>query len=310
MILVVGASGTLGQAITEQLMKQQLPVRALTRTPGKLAHLAAQGAHVVQGELFEVDSLRAALRGVTRVVMAARAFTQAGRACHALEVRGLQRLVDAAEEAGVRHLVYLSALGAAEDSPLDVLRFKATAEAYLRRSRLRWTIVRPAPVMEDWAAWLGQPLIEHRRVLIVGSGDNRVNFVAADDVARGVVHSLEELSGRVVTLPGPENLSLHAFVHAFELELDQTADLWHLSHEEARLAERLAWPLHRPLARRLRLLALIDRADWWITPGGARTWSALPQTSLQAVAHCWCEVRPSSASVPAQVRLPSPPTQA
>ena len=65
MTLIIGATGKLGRAITDLLLEEGYPVRAMTRQPEKAADLRARGVEVVSGDLIDAASLREALTGPT-----------------------------------------------------------------------------------------------------------------------------------------------------------------------------------------------------------------------------------------------------
>ena len=101
-ILVIGATGRVGRYIVEQLVRRGADVRVLTRDPAK-AELPA-GVGVVQGDLLDLDALRAAFSGVSTLFLlnavTGDEFTQAIIA------------LNVACEAGVERVVYQSVLHA------------------------------------------------------------------------------------------------------------------------------------------------------------------------------------------------------
>jgi len=78
MILIIGASGRLGGIVARRLLADGQPVRALSRTPAKLAALSSAGAEVLAGDLRDPDSLRRACEGVEAIFSAAHGFTGTG----------------------------------------------------------------------------------------------------------------------------------------------------------------------------------------------------------------------------------------
>ena len=149
MILIVGASGKLGQAVARRALQAGRAVRALSRQPEeRLIELKAAGAEVMAGDLRDPDSLRRACAGVTHVVASAHAILGRGAERSALvDDRGHRDLIDAAKAAGVAHFCYISVRGASPDHPAASVRYKYAVEQYLRASGLPFTIVRPAPFL-------------------------------------------------------------------------------------------------------------------------------------------------------------------
>src|SRR5215217_6035645 len=108
--------------------------------------------------------------------------------------------------------------GAAPDHPMELFRMKYLAEQELKESGLAWTIIRPTAYMETWAALIGEPLLKSGRTRIFGRGENPINFVSAQDVARFVELAVVDpaMHGEVVEVGGPENLSMNQFAQTFE----------------------------------------------------------------------------------------------
>jgi uncharacterized protein YbjT (DUF2867 family) len=236
MILLVGGTGTLGQAVAARLLGEGERVRVMTRAPASSEALGSAGAELVAGDLLDRASLARACRGVRSVVAAAHSMLGWGRSASAnVDGRGHRDLIDAAAEAGVRHFVYTSVydLGPAHRR-IPFFRIKYETEAYLAGSGVPYTILRATAFMEVHAHMLiGVPVIEKGVVAVFGSGVVPRNFVAAEDVGRFAVLALREpaLINATLDVGGPENLSNLDVVRLYE-----------------RLAGRKARVLHVPLA--------------------------------------------------------------
>jgi NADH dehydrogenase len=94
---------------------------------------------------------------------------------------------------------------------------KFRAEQELRASGLSWTIVRCAAFMETWVGLTGAPLLHGEKAMVFGRGRNPMNFVSAHDVAAYVEIALRDpsLRGSVLTVGGPENLTMRELVATF-----------------------------------------------------------------------------------------------
>src|SRR5919107_1588296 len=115
-------------------------------------------------------------------------------------------LIYAARAAGVRRLVFVSALGVSEDSPVPFMRAKAMTEGHLRRSGLGWTVLQPDAFMDVWVPTaVGLPTLEGRPVYLVDGGRRRHSLVAAQDVAAYAVGAITVDAARdaVVPIGGP-----------------------------------------------------------------------------------------------------------
>src|SRR5437763_8745769 len=187
MMLIVGASGLLGSVVAQRLLAQGKPVRAMTRNPLSLAHLQQQGTEVVSGDLRNPTSLLSPCEGVEQVLAAAHALVGKGdNNPQTVDDAGNRHLIDAAKAAGVKNFIFVSVQGASPDSPLEFFRIKYRTEEYLRASGLSFTILRPGAFMDLWAQLIGRPRLEQDKTTIFGRGNNPINFVAVEDVARFV----------------------------------------------------------------------------------------------------------------------------
>jgi uncharacterized protein YbjT (DUF2867 family) len=219
MILVVGGTGRLGSKVTEKLLDDGTSVRVMSRTPSKAMRLADRGAEVVAGDLRDPDSIRRACVGADRVIASAHALAgKGGNDPRTVDDAGNRHLIDVALEARVGHFVFVSALGAAPEHPIEFYRIKHGIENRLRESGLSYTVLRPPAFMETWAGPIGDPIIAGGKATIFGPGRNPINFMAVDDVAHYVLLGLYHpgARNRVIEIGGPENLSPLEVAAVFE----------------------------------------------------------------------------------------------
>lgn len=141
-ILVTGATGTIGRNVVEQLAQRGATVRALVRDPAK-ARAAGFPASVetVQGDLLDVDSLRAAFKGVSTLFLLNAVvpdeFTQALVA------------LNLAREAGIERVVYLSVIHADRYANVPHFAGKFGVERMIEHLGIPATILRPAYFMDN-----------------------------------------------------------------------------------------------------------------------------------------------------------------
>jgi nucleoside-diphosphate-sugar epimerase len=143
-ILLTGATGFIGKALTRHLSETDFQVRALIHPSGKSPDLP-KGIPVeatVSG-LNDIRGLRAALVGVDTVYHLASQESLGARGdLLETDIKGTRNLVQAAQESGVDRFVYLSHLGADRASAYPVMTAKAIAEDNIRKSSLDYTILR------------------------------------------------------------------------------------------------------------------------------------------------------------------------
>ncbi len=214
MILVVGARGCLGAAVSRRLLARRLPTRVASRQPESLGALVACGAQAVRADLLHPKTLATACDGVDTVFAAAHGLLGRGDNCsEAVDRDGHLALIDAARAAGVQRFIYTSVLAAAPDHPVDFWRSKFAVERHLEASGMAFTILRPSAFMEVHAHQLiGEAVLAGARVRLLGHGTKPRNFVAVNDVAGLAVRALagEGLVGRTLAIGGPDNLSNRA----------------------------------------------------------------------------------------------------
>src|SRR4051794_5683316 len=194
---VTGATGKLGRRIAHRLADAGVDQRLVLRTPARAPSLPH--ATVAQATYADHDAVRRALTGVDVVLMVSAAESDDRVAEH-------RAFVDAAVEAGVRHLVYTSFLGAAADATFLLARDHHATEQHIAASGLTWTFLRD----NLYADFL--PMLAGEDGVIRGPADGgRVSAVAQEDVAAaaaGVLLEPRAHEGRTYDLTGPEAFTL------------------------------------------------------------------------------------------------------
>jgi len=220
MILVAGATGQLGQLIAHKLLARGESVRILVRDGSNYEALVAAGAEPVRGDLKDPDSLRAACRGVAALVTTANATARGGEdTIESVDRAGNRNLIDAAGTESVRHVVFVSSLGAAPDHPMPLLRAKGEAEQQLRDSGMAWTVLQPNLFLDKLPmAVVGGPALAGQPITLIGEGRRRHSMIAMRDAAAYAVAALETPKSEEQTLVigGPRPLSWHDIVTEFE----------------------------------------------------------------------------------------------
>jgi uncharacterized protein YbjT (DUF2867 family) len=138
-ILVTGATGRVGGQVVQQLVQRGADVRVLVRDPAKADFPA--GVEVVQGDLLDIDAVRAAFSGVRTLFLlnavAADEFTQA------------LITLNIARESGVERVVYLSVIHADRFVNVPHFAVKAGAEQMIQQMGFSATILRPAYFIDN-----------------------------------------------------------------------------------------------------------------------------------------------------------------
>ncbi|MGI8749681.1 MAG: NAD(P)H-binding protein, partial [Thermoleophilaceae bacterium] len=212
MILLTGATGTVGRAVLSRLADSTEPVRCLVRDPRRLGPERVR-VQIVLGDLADPASFRNALRGVDSVIhLAASIRDQPRGSVEELNGMATMRLVRAAERAGARRFVFFSSLGASPLSSARFMRSKALATEAVERADLQTTVFKPSIVYTPGDPWL--TLLERLAwlplVFVSGSGQALYQPIWAEDVADALLAALELPASderRAFELAGPEALS-------------------------------------------------------------------------------------------------------
>jgi NADH dehydrogenase len=210
-LLLTGATGTIGLPLLRRLTATGTPVRCLVRDPRRLGAERVR-VQIALGDLGDHLSFRHALRDIDTVVhLAATIRDQPGGSIEELNGVATWRLVRAAERAGVRRFIFFSALGASTRSRARLMRAKALAERAVVESSLEHVVFAPSITYSPGDPYLR--LLERMSLLplvpISGSGKATYQPIWAEDVADCVMAALPHGTdfGTRFELAGPETLT-------------------------------------------------------------------------------------------------------
>ena len=212
MLLLTGATGSVGSRLLPLLLERGEDVRCLVREPRRLGarRVDVQIALGDLGEMSDPYLVRQALRGVDTVIhLAATIRDQPPRKIEELNGLATLRLLRAAERSGVGRFVFFSALNASVAQRTRFFRAKWLAERGVASSPLQTTIFAPSIVYDHSDPWL--TLLRRFSFLPVlpvsGDGQARFEPIWAQDAARCVVAALQDGGRERYELAGPEVLS-------------------------------------------------------------------------------------------------------
>ena len=223
LILVVGATGDLGGAITRTLLSKGELVRVLVRPQSNFKPLADAGAQTVFGDLKNRSSLDSACKDVMVLITTATSAKRGGDDNpKTVDIEGNRNLIDAAKAAGVRQFIFISANIAHPNSPIPLMHAKGVTEDYLLVSGVPYTVIAPDAFMQVWVAMVvGMPALTGRAVTFVGTGQRKHSFISDSDVANFIIASIgnPKAINQKLVIGGPEPLSLIDAVKVFESAL-------------------------------------------------------------------------------------------
>jgi NAD(P)H dehydrogenase (quinone) len=206
MIIITGATGNLGQAVAERLLKQ-VPAAQLgvsVRNPEKARSLRERGVRVRQGDYEDAASLRHAFEGASQVLIVSSGTT--GEPA----LRHHRTAIEAAREAGVRRILYTSHMGSNAQSPFAPMPNHAATEAMLQTSGVAFTSLRNGFYVASGLQLMGRALETGK---LVAPEDGPVSWTAHADLAKAAVIALTDegrLQGITPALTGSEALDLAA----------------------------------------------------------------------------------------------------
>ena len=140
MILITGATGTVGRAVVKRLSAEGVPVRAVTRDLRRAPTDPLPHVQFVQGDFDDLESMRRTCVGVDRAFLLTNSTERAEQ--QQIGFTGV------AQRSGVRHIVKLSQLHADANSAERFLRYHGVVEAAIRASGLTFTFLRPNLYMQ------------------------------------------------------------------------------------------------------------------------------------------------------------------
>ena len=152
-ILIVGATGSTGKRVIEILNASQSfnPVAMIRKEEQKEIFEDME----VEWRLGDLEGdVSSAVEGIDKVIFAAGSGSKTGPdKTTAVDEEGAIKIIDAAQQAGVKKFVMLSAMGVDEPSKHEelshYLKAKAEADKYLRKSGMNFSIVRPGALTDD-----------------------------------------------------------------------------------------------------------------------------------------------------------------
>lgn len=197
MIVVTGATGNVGEELIRLLSDRQAKVRALSRHPPK--DETVRGIEWVEADLGDAQALPDIFADADRV------FLLTGNVGNMVRLQ--KNVIAAATEAGVEHVVKVSALGASDHSKSVIGVWHYNVERVLRESNLSWTILRPHVFMQNLLDQ--RESIRSEGKVYSPSGDAAIPMIDTRDIAAVAAAALTDTGheGKRYTLTGPEALS-------------------------------------------------------------------------------------------------------
>ncbi len=278
-ILVLGATGTLGQPVAHALKETGYTVRLLARNTEKARRIFGNGFEIIAGSATNTDDLQAALPGCAGVHVSLPSES---------ELEAVKHIVALATQNNLERITYVSATTVTEANKwFELIAVKLRAEEIIRSSSLPYTIFCPTWVMEV----LPNFVHGHRATAIVGKQPIPLHFFAAEDFGRmaAAAYGMPETIGKRLYIHGPEAIPLQEAIERFvaachpEIKKITTMPVW-LARALAMLTRK------KDLNAASRLIGYFDKVGEIGHPGEANDLLGAPGITLDA----WLSKRSAS----------------
>jgi uncharacterized protein YbjT (DUF2867 family) len=263
-VVVTGASGSIGRAAVRAFADRSPEVRAYVRRRDAADPLRALGAKVAIGEIDDLDTLSAVVKGAHTICHLVGGLDVADEEVERVNLRSVECVLEAARDAKAARLLFVSAPGADAGSTNAFLRAKGAAEAAIGTSGIDHVILRCTHAYGPGSRWLERTrwLAGGWPAVVLGSGRQLLAPVPVDDVAAVLAAADDRAQAATGTwgLEGPDRVTADGLV---DLVAGRRRRTLHVSGRTAqRFAERaIGTPLTLTALEILELDSLADAPD-------------------------------------------------
>jgi uncharacterized protein YbjT (DUF2867 family) len=207
-ILLLGSTGFVGRGVAHKILDGGHQLRVLVRDPMKAAAFKVRGAQVVVGDALNAQAVMQAAQGTEHIISLISVRRNRPQSYLAVNIDGPRILGEAAKAAGVRSVVFVSAIGAKLDPHYKYFTSRWMGEQELAKTGVAGTILRfsfiigeDGGILKDFERAIIGPF-----AIIPGSGQAQMQPILREDAARCIIEAIAkpDLLGRIVELGGPE----------------------------------------------------------------------------------------------------------
>lgn len=224
-IIVTGATGQQGGAVTRHLLKNGWKVRAFVRDANKVTSqkIKESGAEIVQGDMNVTETIDKAMAGVYGV-FSVQNFWEHGYEGELIQGKNV---IDSAKKAGVKHFVYSSVGSSNIATQLPHFEVKWQLEQYLQKSGLNYTVIKPVFFMDNFNGWFKPTESDGNFTLTMAmKPDTKLQMVAVNDIGaivNIVLNNPVEYSGKTFDIAG-DNLTMPEVAEMYSKKLNKKAE--------------------------------------------------------------------------------------
>jgi uncharacterized protein YbjT (DUF2867 family) len=245
-ILVTGATGTVGSEVVKQLSSDSTDViikAAVHSTENVKKVVKSDKVKPIQIDYNKPETLKEALRDVDKLFFVTPESPDASKLASNMITEG--------KNAGIRHIVKLSTIGADTEAPVASFRLHRQAEKMIEESGIPYTFLRPHGFMQNFINWYS-PTIKSSNAFYPPAGDVKSSDVDVRDIAAVAVQALinnngGRYNGKVYDITGPEAISYGDAARILSEQVGKKISYVNLSEEEYK-----------------RAMKDLGIGDWWI----------------------------------------------
>jgi len=225
-VCIIGGSGFVGRPIVEQAIAAGHQVTVGCRHPERARDVMVKGASLAAVDVTDGRGIKAAVANQDVVIYLVGLLFEKGRQnFEAAHTDGVERVLEACQQAGVKQYLHMSALGAGDVVESSYASTKGEAEALVRESDINWTIFRPSIIYGAGDNFFNQfkTMSAMLPIMPVISGGSQFQPVWVEDVARAFVSAIgnHQVTGQSYDLGGPKAYSFQAMLELLMCELDR-----------------------------------------------------------------------------------------
>lgn len=223
---VIGSTGTIGSELVRLLSKEDVIIRAVMRDFSKIEDLP--NVLWVKGDVSKDTLIDGVLAGTTRLFLLTGNRPGFGE--------NQINIIERAKEAGVRHIVKLSALGASPKTEAGLAKEHYDVEQALEALNISFTILRPHAFMQNWLDDVAKT-VRNERKIYAAIADGKVPYIDARDIAAVAAEALlhpEKHHGKYYVLTSAEAISFYDLANAISGAIGEKVVYQALSMDEMR----------------------------------------------------------------------------